>query len=70
MDRWVLQGAIWPSQERIGSLASKALGFSADHSRGFLDGAPHPVDHDPFKKGIPPTHKRLPHSFCADFPFY
>jgi len=65
LDRWVLQGAIWPSQ-RSGSDPSQARhwAFQPIKTEGLLDGAPHPVDRfidrALSKKGITPNQQAAP----------
>ena len=65
LDRWVLQGAIWPSQgSGSGPSQARHWAFQPITAEGLLDGAPHPVDHfidrALSKKGITPNPQAAP----------
>ena len=65
LDRWVLQGAIWPSQgSGSGPSQPRHWAFQPITAEGLLDGAPHPVDHfigrALSKKGITPNPQASP----------
>jgi hypothetical protein len=65
LDRWVLQGAIWPSQgSGSGPSQVRHWAFQPITAEGLLDGAPHPVDHfidrALSKKGITPNPQAAP----------